>query len=114
MLCLLIIPTMGRTHTGWIKATPDENEILTEVPRKVVFELIGYLDTALSKIEVFDSKRNRVSKETKFEKLEERTVIYVELSYTLKAGSYTVEYTFVNLDKHIQQGQTGSYKFIVK
>ena len=111
---LCITPAIGYAHSAWVKASPDEGEILTKPPQQVSFKLIGFLNTELSNIEVLDQERNKVSKEAQFLRSGDFTTMKVELLDGLKSGEYTVKWTFVNLDQHKQPGQSGSYKFTIK
>jgi methionine-rich copper-binding protein CopC len=114
LLLLLIIPKTVYTHSAWLEAVPEEGAILTEPPTQVFFKMIGHLHTEGCKVEVFDVDRNKVSKKAQFSESGDFSFIRVKLIDGLKAGLYTVEWTFENKDKHKQKGQKGSYTFTIK
>jgi methionine-rich copper-binding protein CopC len=114
LLFLLIIPKIVYTHSAWLEAAPDEGAILSEPPQQVFFKMIGHLHTEGCNVEVFDEGGNKVSKEAQFSESGDFSYIQVKLIDGLKAGEYTVIWTFENKDKHKQPGQKGSYKFTIK
>ncbi len=114
LLFLLVIPQIAYPHSIWIEAAPQEGEILTKPPKQVFFKMIGHLEIEDSSVEVFDGGGNKVSKKAEFSETEEFTTIQVEFIDVLKAGVYTVKWSFENRDKHKQKGQQGSYTFTIK
>jgi copper transport protein len=114
LLFLLLIPKIVYTHSAWLEAAPQEGAILSEPPKKVFFKIIGHLHTEGCNIEVFDEDGNKVSGELQHSQSGDFSYLQVELIDGLKAGVYTVKWTFENKDKHKQKGQAGGYTFTIK
>lgn len=114
LLFLLIIPQIAYTHSIWLEAIPEEGEILTEPPKRVLFKMTGHLYTEGCNVEVFDEDGNKVSEKAEFSESGSFTIIQVKLIDGLKAGVYTVEWIFENRDRHKQKGEKGSYTFTIK
>ena len=108
-LLLIALPAIAYSHTSLLSSDPPRNAVLQSPPQKVTVNFLGAAEPAFSKLEVFDSKGNKVSKKAKF--LEENTVMEVELSEGLKSGEFSVKWICIGLDGHKTQG---SYKFTVK
>lgn len=108
-LILITMPASVYPHSNLLSSDPQKDAVLQSMPKKVTANFLGAAEPALSRLEVFDSNGNKVSKKTKF--LEENTVMEVELSEGLKSGEFSVKWICFGVDGHKTQG---SYKFTVK
>ena len=109
ILSLLIIPAIVHSHVRIIEMKPGKEAVLTESPKKVMLQVSKSIENTFSKIEVFNQKEEKVSKDTVFSKND--TVMEVELLDDVKSGEYTVKWICMSLNGH---KQNGSYKFIIK
>lgn len=108
-LFLIAMPAIAYPHSNLLSSDPQKDAVLQSPPEKVTVNFLGAAEPALSRLEVFDSKGNKVSNKTKF--LEENTMMETELSDGLKSGEFSVKWICIGVDGHKTQG---SYKFTVK
>lgn len=108
VLLLLAIPVVAFSHVYLLECYPAQDAEMKEAPEKVTITFVGSVETAFSKIEVFDPKGEKVSEKTRF--LENDTVMEVDLGGDLKPGVYEVKWVCMSLDGHKQKGE---YKFTI-
>lgn len=108
-LFLIAMPAIAYPHSNLLSSDPQKDAVLQSPPEKVTVNFLGAAEPALSRLEVFDSKGNKVSNKTKF--LKENTMMETELSDGLKSGEFSVKWICIGVDGHKTQG---SYKFTVK
>jgi len=106
---LLAIPGIVFAHVYLLECSPEQNAVLNAAPEKVTIAFVGSVETAFSKIEVFDSDGEKVSQKTSF--LDSDTIMEAKLDEGIVSGEYTVRWKCMSLDGHMQ---TGEYKFTVQ
>jgi methionine-rich copper-binding protein CopC len=111
ILFLLLIPSLAYSHAYLIETVPEEAASLTEPPRKVSLQFLGFLEHFFSKVEVYNSEGSKVSSETKLKDGDDGTVMEAELISGLNPGEYTVKWACIGMDGH---RQNGSYTFTIK
>jgi len=109
IIVLLVIPGIVYAHALITKMTPGKDAVLTDSPPKVMLQLSKPIETAFSKIEVFNQKEEKVSKSTVFS--EDAKIMEADLRDDLESGEYVVKWVCMSKDGHTQKG---SYIFTVK
>jgi len=109
IIFLLAIPSIVFAHVYLLECSPEQNAVLDKAPEKVTIAFVGSVETAFSKIEVFNADGTKVSKKTSYS--DSDTVIESALDDGIGPGEYTVKWKCMSLDGHMQ---TGEYKFTIK
>ncbi|UCE79279.1 MAG: copper resistance protein CopC [Nitrospiraceae bacterium] len=108
-LFMLMLPTLGFSHSPIKEAVPSSGHVLITAPEKVTIKFGKPFEPVFSKIEVFDRDGNKVSEKPKY--LEDDTIIEVGIKENGSSGEYTVKWKCMSLDGH---SKSGNYKFMVK
>lgn len=108
-LFILMVPTLGFSHSPIKEAVPSSGEVLITSPEKVTIKFGKPVEPAFSKIEVFDQDGNKVSGKTT--SLEDDTILEAGMKENVTPGEYTVKWKCMSLDGH---SKSGNYKFTVK
>jgi methionine-rich copper-binding protein CopC len=111
MAFLLIAPQTVFSHALLLETIPADNAVLDKSPETVSLSFLGYVEHSFSKIEVFDSKGEKVSGKTRFRDSDEGTIMEAELKKVLTSGVYTVKWKCLGKDGHKQKG---SFRFTIK
>ncbi|MEW6109700.1 MAG: copper resistance protein CopC [Nitrospirota bacterium] len=109
VLFLLIVPAFAYSHVHMLECDPAQDAIVSKSPEKIRIAFAGSVESAFSRIEVFDGSGEKVSKKTEF--YENDTVMEAVIADKLKSGKFTVKWICMSLDGH---KQSGSYTFTVK
>ncbi len=109
-LMMIFIPVLVSAHVYILEYNPEQDAILDAPPEKITITFVGTVEPLFSKIEVFDSEGNKVSKK-KTEFKEDDTVMEVALKKELDSGEYTVKWVCMSLDGHKQKGE---YTFTIQ
>ncbi len=88
-------------HIYVLESSPAPDSTVDEPPKNVTITLVGSVEPAFSKIDVFNSDGEKVSGKTTFK--EDDTVMETELKENLPPGKYTVKWKFMSLDGHLQK-----------
>jgi methionine-rich copper-binding protein CopC len=96
-------------HIYTLEYSPEPDSTLNEPPKKVMITLVGSVEPAFSRIEVFSSDGEKVSGKTSFK--EDDTIMETELKENLPPGKYTVKWKCMSLDGHLQKKE---FVFFIK
>ena len=108
-LFMLMLPTLGFSHSPIKEAVPSSGDVLITSPQNVSITFSKPVEPTFSGIEVFRQDGTKVSEEITFS--EDNTKIEVGLKETVTSGEYTVKWKGMSLDGH---SKSGHYKFMVK
>ena len=111
IMFLLVIPSLAFPHAYLIESRPEEAAVLIESPGQVTLHFLGFLEHFFSKVEVFNSAGNKVSKKTQLLDGEDGSVMGTKLKEDLTSGEYTVKWLCISKDGHKQKS---SYSFTIK
>ncbi len=100
---LILLSAKARAHIYPLQYSPEPGSTLTTPPDRVVITLVGSVEPAFSKIEVYNERGEKVSGKTIFK--EDDTVMETPLSKNLPPGKYTVKWKCMSLDGHLQKKQ---------
>ena len=109
LLILLLVPSLAYSHSGMLSSSPEKDAVLSTSPEKIVIEFKDAVEPAFSKIEVFDSDKEKVSQKTQFTKTDK--IIESWLSEDLPPGQYKVKWKIMSLDGH---KISGKYTFTIE
>lgn len=109
LMLLLMFSVAASAHVYLLECEPAENAVLSEAPSKAIIRFAGSVESAFSKVEVFDASGKKVSKKTRF--LDRDMLMEADLEPNLPAGSYTVKWKCMSLDGH---SQTSEYTFTIQ
>ena len=108
-ILILMLPSLGFSHSPIKEAVPSSDDVLITSPQHVSITFGKPVEPTFSGIEVFYQDGTKVSEKITYS--EDNMKIQAGLKETLASGKYTVKWKCMSLDGH---SKSGNYTFTVK